>query len=250
MKAIWTGAIGFGLVYIPVKLYSAIQTSSLDLDMLDQKDHSRILYKRVNAETGKEVAWENIVKGYALKDHYVVLDDQDFEDALPEKNKTITLQSFANAGEIDSIYFNTPYYLAPQKGGEKAYSLLHDALKKTSTVGLGSFVMRTAENLAIVRPYQNLLLLNTLHFEEELRKTDELTIPAGRVTKPEMDMAVQLIQQHQHPFSIAGFKNEYSQALLKIIQQKSKGKRVSKTRAKVENTKASQLLSQLRASLQ
>src|SRR5690606_37749448 len=121
-----------------------------------------------------------------------------------------------NADEIDSIYFNTPYYLAPQKGGEKAYALLHDALKKTGAVGLGSFVMRTSENLAIIRPYESLLLLNTLHFEEEIRKTDELTISAGQVTKPEMDMAIQLIQQHHQPFSIAGFKNEYSQALLKI----------------------------------
>lgn len=130
MRAIWTGAIGFGLVNIPVKIYSATQSSSLDLDMLDRKDKSNIKYKRVNEKTGKEVAWENIVKGYMLKDKYVVLEDADFEDASPEKNKMINLRSFVKLEEIDSIYFDTPYYLEPQKGGEKAYQLLLKGLEK------------------------------------------------------------------------------------------------------------------------
>src|SRR5690606_25854837 len=142
MRAIWTGAIGFGLVNIPIKIYSATQTSSLDLDMLDRKDHANIKYKRVNENTGKEVPWDNIVKGFLLKDKYVVLEDADFAEAMPEKNKMINLQSFVKIQEIDSIYFDTPYYLEPQKSGVKAYQLLLKALEKSKTPGLGSFVMR------------------------------------------------------------------------------------------------------------
>lgn len=249
MKAIWTGAIGFGLVYIPIKLYSAIKASKLDLDMLDEKDHENILFKRINAKTGKEVAWNNIVKGYKMDDRYVILEDKDFENALPEKNKTISLQSFVKTSEIDSIYFNTPYYLEPQKGGEKAYFLLYEALLKTDSVGLGTFVMRTTESLAIIKPHNNLLVLNKLYFEEEVRDSAELNIPTSKLSKSEMDMAVQLIQQHQEPFNISSFKDEYNHELLKIIEQKSKGKRITARKITMENTKSSDLISRLRASL-
>src|SRR5690606_15409681 len=136
MRAIWTGAIGFGLVNIPIKIYSAIQSSSLYLDMLDRKDKSNIRYKRVNENTGKEVKWDNIIKGYMLNDKYVILEDSDFEEASPEKNKMINLHSFVKMDEIDSIYFDTPYYLEPQKGGSKAYQLLLKALEKSETAGL------------------------------------------------------------------------------------------------------------------
>ncbi|WP_033563734.1 non-homologous end joining protein Ku [Sphingobacterium sp. SYP-B4668] len=250
MRAIWTGAIGFGLVNIPIKIYSATQSSSLDLDMLDRKDKSNIKYKRVNESTGKEVAWENIVKGYLLKDKYVVLEEADFEEASPEKNKMINLQSFVKLEEIDSIYFDTPYYLEPQKGGEKAYQLLLKALEKSKTAGLGSFVMRNVENLVLVKPYENMLLLNKLRFEEEIRSAEELKLPGNaKIRKEEMDMAVQLIRQHSQPFDISGYKNEYSKELLKIIKQKDKGKRATIRKITVENTKAANLLAQLKASL-
>jgi DNA end-binding protein Ku len=131
MRAIWTGAIGFGLVNIPVKIYSATQDSRPDFDLLDRKSLERVRYKRVNERTGKEVAWDNIVKGHYLKDRYIVLEDADFEEASPEKTKLINLQSFVRESDIDSVYFESPYYLSPQKGGEKAYSLLLKALDKT-----------------------------------------------------------------------------------------------------------------------
>src|SRR5690606_1101139 len=131
MRAIWTGSIGFGLVNIPIKIYSALQSSSLDLDMLDRKDKANIKYKRVNENTGKEVPWDHIVKGYFLKDRYIVLEDSDFDEASSEKNKMINLTSFVKMEEIDSIKFATPYYLEPQKGGEKAYQLLLTALEKS-----------------------------------------------------------------------------------------------------------------------
>src|ERR1700748_3122453 len=141
MRAIWSGAIGFGLVNIPVKLFSAVQQSELDLDMLDKKDHANIKFKRVNADTGKEVAWGNIVRGYKLHDQYVILSDDDFKSASPEKNKIIGIEEFIDEHEIDSMYYETPYYLQPEKNGVKAYNLLHEALKKTGKVGLGSFVL-------------------------------------------------------------------------------------------------------------
>ncbi|MEJ5091914.1 Ku protein [Sphingobacterium faecium] len=250
MRAIWTGAIGFGLVNIPVKLYSATESSSLDLDMLDRKDQANIKFKRVNEKTGKEVIWDNIVKGYFLKDHYVILEDADFEEASPEKSKIIDLHAFVQLNEIDSIYFDTPYYLEPQKGGEKAYQLLEKALEKSKTAGLGSFVMRNVEHLAIVKPYKGSLLLNKIRYEQEIRAIDELKLPGNiKIKKEEMDMALQLIKQHSKSFDISKYKNEYTQDLLKIIQQKDKGKRASIRKIKVDNTKASDLLAKLKASL-
>lgn len=251
MRAIWTGAIGFGLVNIPIKIYSAIQNSQLDFDMLDRKDQSNIRYKRVNEKTGKEVEWENIVKGYMLKEKYIVLEEADFEDAMPDKNKMINLQTFVKEADIDSIYFDTPYYMEPQKGGEKAYSLLYKALEKSKTVGLSTFVMRTLENLAIVRPHEGILLLNKLRFEEEIRPVQDLKVTHHRIVKQEMDMALQLIKQNSSDFDISGYKNEYSKALLKIIKQKAQGKRatIRKMNVDKENTKASELLAKLKASL-
>src|SRR6201991_4159223 len=128
MRAIWSGAIGFGLVNIPIKLFSATQASDLDLDMLDKKDNSNIRFQRVNEKSGKEVAWENIVKGYNLNGNYVVLTDEDFEKVRPEKNKLINITEFVDETEIDTMYYENPYYLAPDKSGVKAYNLLRDAL--------------------------------------------------------------------------------------------------------------------------
>lgn len=250
MRAIWTGAIGFGLVNIPIKLYSAIESSSLDLDMLDRKDQSNIKFKRVNEKTGKEVTWENIVKGYYLKDHYVILEDADFEEASPEKTKMIGLHAFVQLSEIDSIYFDTPYYLEPQKGGEKAYQLLEKALEKSKMAGLGSFVMRNVEHLAIVKPYQGSLLLNKIRYEQEIRTLDELHLPSGiKIQKEEMDMALQLIKQHSKAFDIRKYKNDYSEDLLNIIHLKDKGKRATIRKINVDNTMAEDLLAKLKASL-
>src|SRR6187399_968003 len=131
MRAIWTGSLGFGLVNIPIKIFSAVQDSTLDLDMLDSKDHSNIKFKRVNETTGKEVAWENIVRGYLLNEKYVVLDKKDFEKASPEKTKHIEIIQFVNENEIDSVYFESPYFLEPEKTGVRAYGILRDVLQKT-----------------------------------------------------------------------------------------------------------------------
>src|SRR5690349_732310 len=137
MRSIWKGSIGFGLVNIPIKLYSAIQTSSLGLDMLDGKDHSRIRFKRVNERTGKEVPYEQIVKGFLVDDKYVILEEKDYEAASPEKSKVIELENFVNIEEVNPMFYETSYYAEPETQGRKAYALLHKALQKSKKAGLG-----------------------------------------------------------------------------------------------------------------
>ncbi len=249
MRAIWTGAIGFGLVNIPVKIYSATQDSRPDFDLLERKSLDRVRYKRVNERTGKEVDWDDIVKGHYLKDRYVVLEDADFEEASPERTKMINLQTFVREADIDSIYFESPYYLSPQKGGEKAYSLLFRALAKTKKAALTTFVMRNTENLAIVRPHDGLLLLNRLRFHEQLRPADGVGVTLSSVSKAEMDMAVKLIKQHTSDFDITAYKDAYSKELMKLIRAKARGKRPTVRKIKKSRTQSADLLEQLKASL-
>jgi len=249
MRSIWTGAIGFGLVNIPIKMYSAVQGSELDLDMLDKKDHSNIRFKRVNENTGKEVAWENIIKGYKLNDQYVVLTDEDFAKASPEKSKIIEINEFVEETAIDSIYYETPYYLEPEKSGTKAYALLREALHKTGKVGFGSFVFRNKEGLCLIKPMENILVLCRIRWAQEIRGTDELNVPAGTPKPAEMKMAVELINQLSGPFDIANYKDTYTDELLKIIKAKAKGKKLPEPKLKVVHKQSDDLLSQLKASL-
>lgn len=251
MKAIWTGAIGFGLVNIPVKLYSASHRSELDLDMLDKKDLSHIHYKRVNESTGREVNYENIVKGYKYRNKYVIVEDEDFKRASPKKSSTIDISDFVEAEEIDSVYFENPYYLAPEKSGGKAYLLLRDALKKSKKAGIGSFVLRNKEHLCVLKPMGNLIVLNTLRYEEEIRETSDLNIPsAGKPTAAELKMALTLIDQLTGPFNLKKFKDNYTAELLKVIHAKAKGKEPkAEPKLKVTHRKAEDLMTQLKASL-
>lgn len=249
MKAIWTGAIGFGLVNIPVKLYSATEESNLDLDMLDKKDHSNIRFKRINEKTGKEVEWANIVKAYDYKGKYVIVDDKDFEKAIPEKSKLLVIDSFVKEEEIDSIYFETPYFLEPQKNGESAYTLLAEALKKTNMCGIGTFVMRNREVLGILRPYENAIIFQRIRYNAEVRKTSKLSIPKRTIKPAELKMAVSLINQLSEKFNIAAYKNTYANKLMKIIEAKARGKKVITPKLRVAHLKTDDLMSQLKASL-
>ena len=249
MKAIWTGSIGFGLVNIPIKLFSAIQSSNLDFDMLDKKDHANIKFKRVNEKSNNEVLWENIVKGYWINDKYVVLDDNDFAKAAPEKSEHIEITQFVEEKEIDTIYFETPYYTQPEKSGTRAYALLKEALLKSGKVGLGSFVMREREHICIIRAKDDLLILNRLRFPQEIRPADELNLPASKSKPAEVKMAITLIQQLTKPFNPKIFKDEYSDKLLKMIKAKSKGKAVPFKPLKIVHSKSKDLMEQLQASL-
>ena len=251
MRPIWTGAIGFGLVNIPVKLYSATESSDIDLDMLDKKDQSHIKFLRVNEKTGKEVAWANIVKGYDTGSKYVILEEADFEKAGAEKTKLIEITDFVKQEEIDSVYYETPYYLAPEKSGVRPYALLREALIKTKRAGVASFVMRNKEHLAILRVSGDAIILNRIRFHEEIRPTTELALPAKTVVKPaELKMAIALVDQLSGTFDITGYKDSYSASLMKVINAKAKGKKTEASVMKVVHSKAKDLMEQLKASIE
>lgn len=251
MKAIWSGTIGFGLVNIPVKLYAATQSSELELDMLDKRDHANIRYLKVNGNTGKEVALNDIVKGYKYNDEYVIVDDSDFEAANAKKTKTIEIENFVKIEEVDTIYYENSYYVAPDTNGSKAYYLLQQALLKTGKVGIASFVMRSKEKLALIRATEKLIVLHRLHFYEEIRDVKDLNLTEKSAFKgKEIEMAVSLINQVSDKFDITAYKNTYSEELMKIIEQKARGIKKPKVKMDVVHSKSTDLMSQLKASLE
>ncbi|HPJ09560.1 MAG TPA: Ku protein [Flavobacterium sp.] len=251
MRSIWTGAISFGLINIPIKLYSAVQESTLDLDMLDSKDLSHIKFQRINEKTGKEVKFADIVKGYQVDDKYIVLEEADFEAADAEKTKLIEIVNFVAEKEIDSIYYEQPYYVEPDKSGTKAYALLRDALQKSEKVGVTTFVLRNKESLAILKPYGNVIVLNRIRFAQEIRDTSDLKLPAVAKTKSkEIDMANKLVEQLTEKFDISDFKDTYTEKLMKIIKAKAKGKNPVPAKMKVVHKQSDDLMSMLKASLE
>ncbi|MEP6747253.1 MAG: Ku protein [Bacteroidota bacterium] len=249
MRSIWTGAIGFGLVNIPIKLFSAVEDSSLDLDMLDKKDHANIKFKRVNENTGKEVAYANIVRAYNMDGKYIVLDETDFAEAMPEKTKTIGIDSFVDEHEIDPILYETSYYMEPEKQGKRAYSLLSAALTKSKKAGLGSFVLRNKEHLCLIKAAGHVLVLHRLRFNQEIRDTKDLDIPAVAPKPGELKMALSLIDQLSTDFDINDYKDTYSDKLMKLIKAKAAGKRAPVHKMKVVHSKTRDLMEQLKASL-
>jgi DNA end-binding protein Ku len=249
MRSIWKGSVGFGLVNIPVKLYSAVQSSSLELDMLDSRDHSRIRYQRVNEQTHKEVPYDKIVKGYKLNDDYVILEERDFEDAAPEKSKVIEIESFVNINEVNPMFYETSYYTEPDSKNNKAYALLVEALKKSGKAGLARFVLRSTESLCIVHPVAHVLVITRIRFGQEIRSMDELNIGEVTVGKKELDMGLALIKQYEEKFDVSKFKDDYHSELLKIIEAKAKGKRPTIKKLKPHTTKNDDLYDQLMQSL-
>lgn len=251
MKAIWKGSIGFGLVNIPVKLFSAVQNSALDFDMLDEKDHSRIKFKRINENTRKEVPFDKIVKGYMLDERYVILDAEDFQDASPEKTKMIELENFVDISDINPIYYETSYYAQPETQGKKAYALLAKALIKAKKAGVARFVLRNTENLCVIHPMGDALVITKIRFPEEIRNTDEVEVPpTDTINKKELDVGLALIKQYTSAFDIGNFHDEYSRELLKIIKAKAKGKRATVKKLKPREELSDDLYGQLMKSLE
>jgi DNA end-binding protein Ku len=251
MKAIWKGTINFGLVNIPVKLFSAVESSSLNLDMVDPRDMARVRYKRVNENTGEEIEYGNIAKAYMLNGEYVLLEDADFEEAAPEKSKIIEVNHFIDEHEIDTIFFEKSYYTEPEKHGEKAYALLREALKKAGKVGVAQFVMRSTASLTVLKPKDDVLVLSKIRFAEEVRSTEGLKLPAKSVIKQEeLKMAMTLINQYTRKFEIEKYKNEYTEALMKVITARASGKKgkVRSIKPKAD-THTQSLMEQLKASL-
>lgn len=250
MRSIWNGSIGFGLVNIPVKLYSGVHSSSLDLDMLDGRDHANIKFKRVNEKTHKEVAYEHIVKGYFLKDRYIVLDDHDFEEVKPEKTKLIEIENFVNISEINPVYYETSYYTQPEPQGKRAYVLLLKALMKSKMAGVARFVLRNSENLCVIHPMNGIIVITKIRFQEEIRDTKELELKDAVTINPkELEVGLALIKQYTSPFNIDSFKNDYSNELLKIINAKAKGKRATVKKIKPKKAVSEDLYDQLMESL-
>ncbi len=252
MRAIWSGAIGFGLVNIPIKMYSATAESKIDLDMLDKHDLANIRFARINVDTGEEVAWGDIVKGYKMNDEYVVLEDEDFEAASPKKSQVIAVEEFITEDQVDDTLYEAPYFIAPDKGGDRVYALFREALTKAGKVALGTYVMRGREHLCMLKANGDRIDLLRLRFADEVRDPTELDYPSGAGIKPaELKMALALIDQlSSKKFSIDKYKNTYHDELLKRIHEKAKGKTPSKPKFKVVKSNAADLMEQLKASLE
>ena len=223
-RSLWKGAISFGLVNVPVELHSAKKRAAeLDMTMLDKRDLAPVGYKRVNKSTGKEVAWGDVVKGYEYKDDkYVVLSDEDFRRANPEASRTVDILAFVELADIQPQFFETPYYLVPEKRGEKAYALLRETLEKAGKAGIASVVIRTKQYLAALLAQDEVLVLNTLRYADELKEPSELKIPKAKVTAKELDMALRLVEDMADDWQPAKFKDTYREDLLKRIKEKVK----------------------------
>lgn len=226
MRALWSGSLSFGLINIPVRLYSGTSDHGLSFNMLHKKDLSPIRYARICKADGKEIPYKDIVKGYEYqKGDYVVLLDEDFKRANLKKTKSIEILDFVEEKEIDPIYYEKPYYLEPGKGAEKAYVLLHESLKKSKKVAVARFVFHHREHIGVVKPYQQLLVLNQLRYESELRPFDQLNLHSVKLAPQEVKMALKLIEHLSSHFHPKKYHDTYTEELETIIKEKAKGKK-------------------------
>ena len=240
MRSIWKGAISFGLIHIPVRLYSACKDRELKFKLLHGKDLSEIRYARICKADGKEIPWEEIVKGYEYREgDYVVLTEDDFEKANPKKTKTIEILDFTGEDQIDPMFYETPYYLEPEKGSSKAYQLLREALKRSKKVAVGNYVLRQHEHLGVIKPHGDLLVLNQLRYNSEILSSKGLDIPKeGPLVKNEVDVALKLIEELSKPFHPSRYSDTYTDEVKKIIAQKAHKARGRKIKVKHEKIKA------------
>jgi DNA end-binding protein Ku len=228
MRSMWKGSISFGLVNIPVRLYPASRARELKFRLLHKKDLSEVRYARICKSDGKEIPWADIVKGYEFKGgEYVVLTDEDFERANLKKTKTIEILSFAEQDEIDSIFFDTPYYLEPEKGSGKAYHLLIEALEQSKKVAIGKFVFKNHEHLGVIKAYEGILVLNQMRYLSELIPAKDLNIRSEqKASKAELTMALELIDHLTKAFNPSEYFDTYTEEVKEIIEEKAKGKKI------------------------
>lgn len=225
-RSMWKGAISFGLVHIPVEMYPAASDQGLDLSMLDRRDFAPIGFKRYNKATGKEVSWDDIVKGYEYSDgEYVVLSDEDLRRANPEATQTIDIIAFVNAEQVPLIYYEQPYYLAPGKGGDKVYALLRETLRDVGKIGIANVVIRVKQHLAALVCVGDTIVLNTLRYPDEIRPTDELKIPAAdskaaQVTEKELQMARALVEGMSEKWKPQQYHDTYREDVMALIKKK------------------------------
>jgi DNA end-binding protein Ku len=254
MATIWKGAITFGLVNIPVELRPAVRADRLSFRMLHAEDMAPVKYERVCSADAEPVPWSEIVKGYEYaKGKFVVVTAADFEEAKLEKSKTIDIIDFAKDEEIDPRFFDTPYYLVPTKGGEKAYVLLREAMRRCHTVGIGKIIIRETQHLTGIKVVGDALVLETMRFVDELVEAEELTFPSSELLRPqELAMAEQLVSNLAEPFDPKKYTDEYRTNLMRIIKAKMKGKKAKLEEADTEpaDPKVIDLMSRLRESLE
>ena len=224
MHSVWKGSIGFGLVNIPVNMYAATDESTPAFVSIDRSNNARIRYKKVNAVTGKEVKEEDLVKGYPMGEGFVLLDEEDFKKAAPEKADHLEITEFVSEKDIDAIYYEKPYFLEPDKGGTRAYALLREVLRKEGKVALGTLVYHKKGWICLIKPMKGMLVLHRLRFAEEIREGAELKLPRMDLKTDELKMASMLIKELTKPFKPEQFCDEYSDKLMKVIEAKSKGK--------------------------
>lgn len=252
MRTLWKGAITFGLITIPVKLYSAVQEKGLKMNMLHGEDGGRIKFKRECSKCGKEVTWDDIVKGYEYsKEHYVTFTDEELEALEVDSIHAIDVVSFVPLKDIDPIYFNKTYYVAPEPSGLKAYKLLAEALEAEGQVGIAKVALREKEHLATIRLKDGVFVLETMHWPDEIREAEfEELDKKIDVRDAEVKMARQLVQQLSAEFDPTEFKDEYRAALEKLVEQKVAGEEVTVAAAPEEEpTKVVDLMEALRASV-
>lgn len=225
-RTLWKGAISFGLVHIPVGLYSAEKRNSFDLTMLDRRSMKPVGFKRYNKETGEDVSWDDIVKGYEYeKDRYVVLTEEDFKRANVEATQTVDILSFVDRDQIGPMYYETPYYLAPDKRGHKGYALLRETLTQTGKIGIANVVIRTRQYVAALIPYKDVILMNTLRYPSELRDTDDLDVPSSKlkevgVSSREVEMARRLVEGMSASWKPEEHRDTYHEDLLALIEKR------------------------------
>ncbi|HEX5801078.1 MAG TPA: Ku protein [Gaiellaceae bacterium] len=249
-RAIWTGSISFGLVNVPVRMYSAIAENDLRFHLIHEPDGGRIGYQKICKSEGEPVPDEEIVKGFEFEpDEFVVLEDEDFEAARTEGVKTIELSDFVPYDEIDPIYFERTYFLGPQEGGEKVYALLREAMEQTGLAALGKFVMRDRQHLGCLRVREGALTLEKMFFHDEIRPLDEIAPGKVKVAKTELEMATALIEQFTGEFDPTKYDDTYREALCGVIRAKRKGKTVTAPEPETEEEPAD-LMAALRASVE
>ena len=254
-RAIWSGTISFGLLNVPVKLYSAVSRKTIRFNELRESDGSRVRHKRVAESDDKEVPYEEIVRGYEISpDRYVVFSRDELEKLNPAKTRAIEIQDFVDIEQIDPIYFDSPYYLAPAEGAEKAYGLLVRAMEASGKAAIARFVLRNKEHLAAIRPMDGVLTLTTMRFADEVVSPKELddVLPdsSPRVEKREREMAEKLIDSLAADFKPEKYRDEYREQLLSLIEQKAEGKQVVASESEEpEPTKAPDLMAALEESL-
>src|SRR5213083_2837427 len=255
-RAIWSGSISFGLLNVPVKLYSAVSKQTVRFRELREGDGSRVKHKRVAESDGKEVPYEKIVKGYEYApDQYVVLSRDELSELEPQRSRAIEIQDFVDLDDIDPIYFEQPYYLGPDKGAERAYALLVQAMGDAKKVAVARFVLRNREHLAAIRPADKVLTMATMRFADEVVAPDELgedVVPENgrKLDKREVDMAKQLIDSLTSDFDPDKYRDEYREELLALIDRKAQGKAVVEpVSEEPKPTKAPDLMAALEESL-